>query len=212
MADPSYHYDHQEALNRILRILQGNPAASNAEDVLTSDVYSWDEALSRIALLMADQLPGFQFTNPVAARNDYAEIYVWTGTATLTALPTTATKLTGTFQNNALGPLGATPDYANGRITLAQSGYYFVDYQLSFYGSPDVEYLVEPYHAALGIPQAAARVKPYASGSAISMSGHGIFWASGSAEQVDLRVIPDTASSWMIPWAAQLRVYRVKEY
>jgi hypothetical protein len=205
-------YSKKEALHRIYLILTGQTETNDTPDTaIKGELYSEDQSLSKIAEVMSDSLPGYSFHFPAAAQNDYGEIWAWTGTATMTGLGTTAVKITGTFQNSSYYD-GITPQPTSDRLLLSQTGYYFVDWQMSFQGSSDVEYRVEPYHAALGTPQAAALVKPYVSGSVMSASGVGIFIATGSAELIDLRVLCSAAGSWLIPRTAQLRVYRVAEY
>ena len=202
-------YSKKEALDRIVRVLLDVPAGSETPDtILQGDLRSENKSVSDIAKLLEDTLSGEDLVFPAQARQDYGEVWTWTGTVELTALPSTAyTKITGTFQNSSYAD-GITCQPTQDRLLLTRTGYYFVDWQLSFQGSSDIAYKFEPYHAALGAPQAAAEVQPSASGSAVSISGCGIFIASGISELVDLRMKP-SATAWLVPRCAQLRVLRM---
>lgn len=205
----TFKYSKKEALDRIVRILIGSPESGEEPDInLQGALRSEDDSVSDIANILADTLPGYNATLPVEMKQDYGEIYAWTGTATMTGLSASAyTKVTGTFQNSGYNDrVTCTP--ASDRMTLTNTGYWFVDWQLSFQGSPDITYKFEPYHAALGMPQAAAEITPNASGSVQHVGGCGIFIASGSSEAIDLRVIC-SATGWLIPRVAQLRVFRM---
>jgi hypothetical protein len=86
-------------------------------------------------------------------------------------------------------------------------GIYFVSWSMSYIGSPDVNYKIEPY-CFVGMPQAAAESTPSTSGSVTSMSGSGFGEASGSAVEVAL-YLKSSASAWMIPQVIQLNVLKV---
>jgi len=205
-------YSKKEALDRIVRILMDKEAGSATPDTtLQDELRSEDKSVSDIAKLMADALSGENLFFPAQSRQDYGLIYTWTGTATITGLTADVfTKITGTFQNSGYCD-GVTGQPTNDRLLLSRTGYWFVDWQLSFIGSPDITYRVEPYHAALGTPQAVAEITPAASGT-VSISGCGIFIASGTSELIDLRVNP-SATAWLVPRAVQLRVLRMhKQY
>ena len=205
-------YSKRESLYRILKVLQGATITDDRPEVaLVPDFLSEDGSLSQIAELMADSLPGSTFHLPSSASNDYGEIYAWTGTVALTGIPADIyTKITGTFQNTAYTD-GVTGQPTLDRLYLSQSGYYFVSWSASFQGSSAIEYWIEPYHSAVGIPQAVGRTKPYASGSSVNIAGSGIFRSTVAGELIDLRVRPD-ASAWFVPNAVTLTVYRIGEY
>ena len=177
MADTGdQRYNKTESLYRILNVLKGDTITDDRPDMaLPPEVLSEEGSLSQIAELLADSLPGATFHLPSAAALDYGEIYAWTGTSSLTGYPADVyTKITGTFQNTAYTD-GVTGQPTLDRMLLSKSGYYFVSWAASFQGSSAIEYWIEPYHAAVGIPQAVARTKPDASGSATSLAGSGIF-------------------------------------
>jgi len=201
-------YSTKEAFNRTLRSWQGKTITYDYPDSLQGEILSEDEAASDFAELMEDSLPSEAPTIPHAI-NKYAAIWVWTGTSSMESLTASVfTKITGTFQNNS-NYVGLTPQYQNDRILVTDSGAIFrVVWQVSFLGSPDIVYNVEPYANALGIPQAVAEVKPSASGT-VSISGEGYQYISGTSIQVDLRVKPVGATGWMVLKAAQLSVERV---
>ena len=193
-------YSKNESLQRIYHVLEGNPVKNDAPDHVPGVLFSEDESLSKIAELLGESLYGHNF-------NDYGEIYTWTGTVTLTGLPSTAfTKITGTFQNSGL-TRGMTAQPTESRLVAASPGTYFVDWHISGYGSSAITYSVEPYCNGWGMPQAVGRVTPYASGSAVSFSGTGIFYVSGSSEAIDLRIKP-SATAWLKIDAVQLRAFR----
>jgi len=62
-------YNIKESLNRILRLLQGTPIPLDTPGTVTGVVDSEDEAMSQLAELLADSLPGEVLTLPDAARN-----------------------------------------------------------------------------------------------------------------------------------------------
>jgi hypothetical protein len=205
-------YNVTESAYRILKILCGETLTDDTPNTIPGELPPIENSLSDIAELMADSLAGKTFSLPSAATNEFGEIYTWTGTVTLTGLPNTSyTKITGSFHNEAFSS-GVTCQPLQDRMVLTKSGYYFVDWQVTLIGSSDVTYAIEPYHSALGIPQAVSAVRPSASGSATSLSGHGVFLATGTSEIIDLRIFPGTNSVWAKMQAGQLRVYRVKEF
>lgn len=205
-------YNKQESLNRILRVLEGHTETNGAPNIgLDGSLFSETEALTRIAQLLGNQLLGEALHLPVAIEHDYGGIYTWTGTSTLTNMTSSAyTKITGSFQNSMYAD-GITAQPTLDRLLLSQTGMYFVSWSLSYIGSSAINYKVEPYHAALGTPQAAAESTPTSSGTVTSMSGSGIFIASGTAELVDLRLLP-SATAWMVPVVMQMTVQRIGSY
>lgn len=213
MADTGdQRYSKKESLYRILQILKGETITDDRPDVaLVPEVLSEDGSLSQIAELMADSLSGATFHLPSAVANDYGEIYAWTGTVALTGYPANVyTKITGTFQNTAYTD-GITGQPTLDRMLLSNSGYYFVSWSCSFQGSSAIEYWIEPYRDAVGIPQAVARVKPSSSGSSVNIAGSGIFRSTAASELVDLRMRPN-ATAWFVPNSVTLTVYRIGEY
>lgn len=211
MALESPKYSKRESLQRIYNILKGNPITNASPEILGGDPDSEDESLSHIAAILSGFISGEVLHEPTSLRHDYGGIYAWTGTSSLTSMTSASyTKITGTFQNSMYTD-GVTASPSGDRLTLTQSGMYFVQWSLSYIGSSAVTYKVEPYHAALGTPQAAAVSQPYSSGTVVNMSGSGIFIASGSAEVVDLRLLP-SATAWMIPQTVELWVQRIGDY
>ncbi len=205
----NYRYNETESLHRILNILKGTTITDDRPDVaLSPEVLPSEGSLSEIAELLAGSLGGSLFHAPGEA---YGEIYAWTGTSSLTSYPADVyTKITGTFQNTAYTS-GVTGQPTLDRMLLSKSGYYFVSWSASFQGSSAIEYWIEPYHAAVGIPQAVARTKPSSSGSAVNLAGSGIFLSTAASELVDLRLRPN-ASAWFVPNSVTLTVYRIGEY
>lgn len=205
----SRKYSKKESFNRILRILEGAPAATDQPETLMGDVLSEDSALSDIAELLAGSLPSQSGMTPPGMVEPYGGIWTWTGTCTMTNITADVfTKITGSFQNSALYN-GVTCQPTQDRVLITGDGGNFeVTWQASILGSPDITYWIEPYNHGVGIPQAVARAKPYASGSAVSLSGHGFTYVTGTSQLIDLRVRP-TATAWFILDAAQLTVRRV---
>lgn len=207
----SHKYGTTEALNRILRILEGRPILTADPETVPGEILSEEEATSQIAEILGDGITGEVLHLPASLQQDYGGIYTWTGTSTLTGMVSTSyTKITGSFQNSMYAD-GITPQPTLDRLYLSHTGMYFVSWSLSYIGSSAINYKVEPYHAALGSPQAAAQSTPYSSGTITSMSGSGIFIASGTAELVDLRLLP-SATAWMVPLVMQLSVHRLGDY
>ena len=167
------------------------------------------EAWSRIAQLLEDSLgedgvvPGTLMANT----QKYGSIYTWTGTVEYTGMTAAWTKLTGCFQNAGRYSDDITLDPFSARMRINDWGIYFVSWSMSYIGSPDINYKIEPY-CFVGMPQAAAESTPSASGSVMSMSGSGFAEASGSAVEVALYLKP-SATAWMIPQVIQVNVLKV---
>jgi len=119
-------YSAKEALNRILRLLQGNPPSSDVPGEVTGDMRSEDRAFSDIAELLARSLPDEYTALPWM---EYGQIYGVSGSsigmddAQWKRLP---------FSNDGESSDRVTPNQANNRVTIADQGTYFVDYQVSY--------------------------------------------------------------------------------
>ena len=229
-------YNKRESLNRIVRKLQGDPIVSDTKDVIPGEVLSEDEALSDLAELLEGSLPGESLVIPAAGidfataeemylgasadtvvspyraefLNVYGGIYTWTGTAQFTGLSASSyTKITGSFQNN-MSSYGVLLQPGVSNIGIGVYGTYKIEWNMSFYGSSDITYAVEPYVENAGLAEAVARTKPYASGSVANFSGVGYHYLSGtvSTSLVDLRVLP-SATAWMNIDSVSLLVSRV---
>ena len=229
-------YSIQEAINRLLRALEGKTVNSDIPGGLTGEVLSENEAWSDLAELFEGSLPGETLTLPAAGLdfataeemylgvsqdtvvspyraeflNVYGGIYTWTGTAQLTGMSASSyTKITGAF-DGSMSSYGVLlqPGWSN--IGIGVYGTYMIEWNMSFYGSSDVTYSVEPYVENAGLPEAVARVTPYASGSAVNFGGVGHHYMSGtvSTSLVDLRLLP-SATAWMNIDSASLIVRRV---
>jgi hypothetical protein len=204
---PSYNYKKDESLERIRSILVGiNP--NDAGNYLGQK--SENESLSDIAQILEDTL-GISGVIPgtlLANTQKFGAIYTWTGTVVYTGMTSAWTKLTGCFQNaGEYSSSGITLEPNNARILINDWGIYFVSWQLSYIGSPDVDYKVEPY-CFVGMPQAVAQSRPYSSGTITSMGGSGFAEASGTAVDVALYLY-SSVTAWMIPKALQLNVMKV---
>jgi hypothetical protein len=199
---PIYKYSSNESFERISSILGGvNP--DDAEETLGRK--PWNESLALIAQLLEGSLEGSRLSVPI---QKFGQIYTWTGTATFTGMTTSWTKLTGTFQNSGeVSDTGITLQPTSSQILINDWGVYFVSWQMSYIGSPDLDYKVEPY-CFVGMPQAAAQSTPRTSGTITSMGGSGFAEASGSAIAVSLYLKP-SATAWIIPQVVQLSVMRV---
>ena len=228
-------YSVKESWNRILRALEGKAATSDGPNSLPGEILSENDALSDLAELFEGSLPGETLTLPgssipfatipdmylatetAEAVSPYtansllvwAGIYTSTGTATLTGYASTAfAKITGSFQNSMSG-FGALPQPTVDNIMVGSFyGTWRIDWHISFRGSPNILYTVEPFFDNVGLPQAMDKVKPYASGSAVSMGGFGYQYMSGTSKFVDLRLLPD-ATAWMVIESMQLTAQRV---
>ena len=64
----SQRYSIKESLNRILRLLIGEPTPQDTPGTVTGNIDSEDEAMSQLAELLADSLPGETLTLPTAAK------------------------------------------------------------------------------------------------------------------------------------------------
>ena len=222
-------YSENESLERIYRMLSGGSDPPDLEGTLGQ--MPRNEALARIAGLLEGSLA---FTAPsttkatdaqmVAGTSDavfvtpdkldhismFGGIYTWTGTVTLTGLTVAWTKMTGMFQNSMVYS-GVTCQPTQDRMFVNDAGIWEVSWQMSFIGSPDIVYKVEPY-CFVGMPQAAASTKPYASGSVVSMSGSGYILTSGTSQPVSLYIYPDTTAAWIVPVAVQLSAKRLGKW
>ena len=200
------NYSTNESWERIYNALKGiNP--NDQEGYLGQ--MPLQEAWSRLAQLLEDSLgedgviPGTLLANT----QRYGSIFTWTGTKTYTGMTTEWTKLTGCFQNAGQYSNGITLDPYQARMCINDYGIYFVSWSMSYIGSPNIKYKIEPY-CFVGMPQAAAESTPSTSGSVTSMSGSGFGEASGSAVEVAL-YLKSSASAWMIPQVIQLNVLKV---
>ena len=208
-------YSKKESLNRILLLLEGRAMSSDTPETIPPTSLSEDEALSDIAELLADSLPGETPQFPAGLVPAYGGIFTWTGTSSITGLPIDVyTKITGTFQNSMVSYNGVTPNPSNDRILIndTDGSVYLISWSITFFGSSAITYWVEAYNAAVGIPDGVAKVTPLASGSAVSISGESFEYVSGSAAQIDLRVRPNAASAWFKPEACHLMVQRIHKY
>ena len=198
------------ALNRIVRSLEGKPVPSDAPpDGVPGVILSNDEAFSDIAELLEGSLPNETFFVPQNILDPYGGIYTWTGTVELTGITAAWTKVTGTYQNSMVYSTNhITCQPTQDRILINDIGVYEVSWSMTFYGSPDIEYFFEPY-CFVGMPQASARVQPYASGSAVCVAGSGLVYASGTAVAVALYVKPSN-TTWLIPASTQIHVKRLE--
>lgn len=62
-------YDLEEALNRILRTLEGKALTADTPDIITGDVLNKEDALSDLSELLDNSLPGETLTFPTAIIN-----------------------------------------------------------------------------------------------------------------------------------------------
>jgi hypothetical protein len=198
-------YSENESLERIYKVLIGtNPDDRNGFLGQTAR----NESLAKIAQLMeGDSSDSFA---PLTFLDDqFGGIYTWTGTASITGLANAWTKLTGTFQNSMVQSAKVTGQPSSDRIYVQKYGTYFVSWQMSFEGSPDINYKIEPFTSSVGVPQAAAIVRPTASGSVTSFGGCGYLHTSGTSTYVSLYVLAGTAGAWFKPITTQLCVRQV---
>lgn len=202
---PVEMYSENEALQRIYSCLIGtNPVDYQGY----MGEMPKNEALSRIAQLLEGSLPDIVFA-PVSVMDDeFGGIFTWTGTTVMTGITAAFTKITGAFHNSMVDSANVTGQPTSDRIYVNKYGTYFVSWQLSFQGSPDLDYTVEPYTSSVGVPQAAAMVRPSASGSAISMSGSGYLHTSGTSTYVSLYVKP-SGVGWFKLVTGQISVRQV---
>lgn len=196
----------QEAKNvslaRIAQILEGRLSFDPPAAIIATDA-EMQAGTSDTKLVTPDKLSDVC---------KYGGIYTWTGTMTFTGMPASWTKITGAFQNSMEkydGDITCQP--TSSRILINDVGTYMVEWSMSYIGSPDVIYKIEPY-CWVGMPQAAAQSKPSASGTVTCMAGAGLARVSGTAVEVALYLLPDTASVWFIPQTFQVSIHRVGKY
>jgi hypothetical protein len=223
-------YAENESLQRIYQMLSGGVNPDDMEGTLGQ--LARNESLARIAQILEG---GIAFSPPDSMKASNAEviagtsdakfitpdklsevskfggIYAWTGTSELTGMPASWTRITGTFQNSMAFSDSVTSQPTQDRFLVDDVGTWFVSWQMSYIGSPDIQYKIEPY-CFVGMPQAAAVSQPSSSGTVTSMSGSGFAKASGTAVQFSLYMLPDTASAWLIPVCVQLSAQRVGKY
>jgi hypothetical protein len=195
-------YSSNESLERIKRVLNGEVISSY--NINRYGQEAWDESLSKIAQLVEGSSAGLR-----APLETYGHIWAWTGTASITALASTAfTKVTGTFQNYS-NYENTTPQPTSDRILVTSSGEVFrIDWSVSFIGSPAISYKFEPYYGGVGIPQAASAATPNTSGTKATAAGFGYQYISGTNVYIDLEVKP-SATAWLLPVEASLMLRRV---
>lgn len=215
-------YSAKESLNRILRLFENRPVATDAPGMVTGEILSEDGALSDLAEVLAGSLPSETAILPpsvsvpfVNLDPRYGGIYTWTGTVHMQGITAAFSKITGSFQNSMAGSTGMTLQPTNDRILITNDyGIFMVQWQASILGSSVVTYAIEPYvqepgaGSMLGMPQAVGSANPSASGSVTSLSGCGLIYISGTSTQVDLRV-SSGQTAWFKFQAGQLVVFKL---
>jgi len=199
------NYSRNEAFERIYNALIG--IDSDDQDGFLGQMAE-NDAVSRIAQLMEGSL-GLRIRPLDNLTDQFGGVFVWTGTSVMQSVPAAWTKLTGTFQNAMLYSDYITPQPQYDRILINDYGVYDVHWSMSFQGSSDMNYMLEPY-CYVGMPQAAVTVTPIASGSIVNVSGHGYAYASGTAVQVALYIKPGSADAWFKPITGQIEIRKVR--
>lgn len=119
-------YSTKEALNRLLRLLKGNPPSSDVPGEVTGEIVSESRAFSDIAELLARSLPGEYTALPWS---EYGGAYGISGSV-LGLLDTNWETIPLT--NVGLSSSRVTPDTSNNQLTINDDGTYFVEYQVSY--------------------------------------------------------------------------------
>jgi hypothetical protein len=121
-------YSAKEALNRILRILEGSPTPTDTPGAVTGELLSEDGALSDIAELLAGSLPS-QNIVPVPAMTRYGHIFAHMATGTVVVSATdTFYAVSGGFHAGLLEKF----TFANAmHLSPTLAGRYFITYSIS---------------------------------------------------------------------------------
>jgi hypothetical protein len=231
-------YTKEESVNRIRNLLTGDVVStSDAPNTLQGPVMNFEEALSDIAELCANSLPSETvgvvpevfvssvdeanaYTNKTNTKaltpashawaHEYGGIYVSTGTTAIAYTQDTWTKVTGTFasyMNDSGSEIDC--DWNDDRITINETGVYFVTYQLSIwnYGATGNVLRSEVYSNGFSIPYTRAKLTMGASGTVHNMFGMGnIYIVSGTS--IDLRLMVSVSNTLRID-CAQLHVSKL---
>lgn len=218
-------YSIKEALNRLLRVMEGKAITSDLPGVIPGEVLSEDEAFSDLAELWEGSLPGETLSLPAAGipfasvteanagsstttvmspgahswAHEYGGIYVSTGTASQSFTAGSWIKITGAFQNYMLDS-GAEIDcdWNDDRIIINEVGTYLISYNLSLYsdGPAKTTVDVQVYVSGTAQPQTRSRGQLLVTGSYVFVSGDGEVSIPVIDYPVDLRVnVSDSLSA-----------------
>jgi len=199
------NYSENESWERIYNVLRGvNP--NDQEGYLGQMPHN--ESWARIAQLLEGSL-GLSFNPLNTITDEFGGMYTWTGTVTMTGITAAWTRISGSFQNGMIHSTNITPQQAQDRILIGSAGTYKIDWSISFHGSPDVEYMLEPYFGGVGAPQAAATIQPASSGSAVVASGSGFVNTSGSVASYAMMYVKPSATAWFKILSANVTVRKV---
>jgi len=198
----------EEALSDLAELMAGSLPNETFTMPAGADLSSYTATSSEARAGVADDV----FITPKTLDETclWGEIYTYTGTSTMTGLTQDVyTMITGSFQNYKLQSNGYIVNQPTvDRIIVNAVGTYMLDWGVSFLGSSDITYVFAPHMNTGTVVQAVATVKPYASGSVVSLHSGGIINVTAMNTQIDLRVAPGQ-TGWMRFIAGQLVVRRI---
>jgi len=231
-------YNITEAINRLLRVLEGKALTSDTPSVIPGEVLSYNDAWSDLAELFEGSLPNETLHLPAAGvpfasveeanagtsntvvlspashgwSHEWGGIYINTGSSqAFTA--TTWVKITGSFQTymeNSGGEI--TCDWNDDRIIINEKGTYLLDWNLTLYTDGQARSTVEAMIFVSGSAAPATRGKTewIVTGSYVAFSGGGYVDIPVSGYYVDVRLYPSNTLT-IRPDVGQLRVQKAPE-
>ena len=195
-------YSAKEALNRILRLLKGNPPSSDVPGEYTGEILSEDHALSDIAELLARSLPSEYTSFPWS---EYGGAYGVSGSSigllnqTWKAVP---------FTDNGLSSSRVSPDQANNQVIINDDGTYFVDYQVSYLMDVERDLAFDAVSSDVGyLDQLMAR-QSITTGTFRSVSAGG-FVSASAGDKIALDMYSDNGTGTATILHSQLNVRKV---
>jgi hypothetical protein len=124
-------YSKTESLNRILRLLQNNPVATDVPGTPQGEILSESEALSDVAELLAGSLPSQNVVSPLAFLH-YGHMYAHNVTGTVDIITQDVlASLTGSVSSGLLKDF----TFIGSHLVCGFAGTYFVNWSQSVYSA-----------------------------------------------------------------------------
>lgn len=165
-------------------------------------------------LAIVDDPSGTPVTKKITRSNllgtliEYGQIYTDAGAGSQT-LSNGSFTLLNQFDSNGQSSSEVTPDASNNKITVTNTGIYFVSFSLSFSGTGSVEWEGHVYWNNTVIPQCAFKRKLGTSGDIGTVATQGIVDVTVGSTDFDVRVEPDGASKDIAVAKASLNIFRI---
>lgn len=162
-------------------------------------------------LAIVDDPAGSPETKKIKVSNlsvlDYGQVYTQDGSGSQT-LSTGWSKLTQ-IASNGLSTAAVTPDATNNKITLVNSGIYWVTLAISFSGTGSVTWDIAVYWNGAIVPQLTLERKLGTGGDVDAAGTAGIVDVTSGATDLEVYVNPDGASKDIVVTQLQLSAVRI---